>query len=192
MRQITTACLVSLALGASAAETSGFPPGYWDRMYGMGTQSGSYTIVMQVDDIGKTEADIDRRMSKAGATLTSLNNGYGFYNNRSNQHSKMIVYAMDSGRAESAAKSLFNLGQLQQFTNQRQIENSQLDEIKQKIKQLNAEIEGNSDALKRMPIASYFLNAQLVRLSQARDSYETALKKMTINITLVETASSTK
>ncbi len=189
MKAIIAAAVV-LGLGGSvlAAETP-FPPGYWDRGYATGNVNvNNFMLTLKVKSLPKAEEAVDRLISKFGGTMRNMNAGQNYYNYNmpTAQASKTFVYSLDAAKAEPAAKALFDLGELVQYNNQRPNADTQYDEIKAKIKQLQGELSANAEALKKMPIASYFLNTQLARLNQSKEAYDTGLKQANVTVTLLE------
>jgi hypothetical protein len=184
-----------LAAAAFAHADSSFPAGYWERSYyGSNAQSETVTAMLVVKNLVRAEAEIDRRITKAGGTLTSMNGNANQYSNgQPQQKMKNVTYSIEAGKADAAARSVFEFGELQQFSDQKQPQiSAQLDEIKKKLTQVDEEIAKNAESLKTMPIAAYFLNTQHDRLIQSRDSIESGMKKATITLTLSETPADKK
>lgn len=166
----------------SAAPAARYPDGYWERGYSSGQiNSVQYNIKIKVEDVDKAQSEVQRIMTEAGATLSG--NSWNNYGN--GRQDTSISYQIDAKKADQAAKKLFVIGDLQSYNAYRQIEKTALPEIEKKIEELTVEISGNQAALKKMPIADYFLNAQLKRLKQSRDAITAGLGRAVLNIGLV-------
>jgi hypothetical protein len=180
--------LVVLVLSCRASAVE-FPAGYWDRGYGTSQANIYYNVQLRVRNLARAEAEVDKRLSKAGGSMKSANSGYYSSANSSNQKQRSLSYTLDAGKAEAIVKSLFDLGDLQSYNNQKQIQSSQLDELRTKVKQIEEELREHAEPLKRMPISSFFLNRQLASLKQSLESYEASASKAAVNVTLTEQVS---
>ncbi|HBL17865.1 MAG: hypothetical protein A2X36_04075 [Elusimicrobia bacterium GWA2_69_24] len=83
---------------------------------------------------------------------------------------------------------LLDLGDLQSYSRQKNITPSAIRDIRERIEALSAELAENAEPLKRMPIASLFLNSKLAGFKQAEERYKRVEDKAVINLTLIETA----
>lgn len=183
---IAPALVVAILLSnAAVASDSPFPSGYWDQGYAtMNVQSENLTVALKVKELERAVTEVSRRMTKADVRVGNPGMYYGF---QRGTKSKSLSYIVPAGKAEATAKSLFSLGDLQQYNIQKpQQLNTQLEEIEKKLKKVQDELAENADALKRMPISSYFLTAQRDRLTQARDAYKAGLNTARIDVTLTE------
>jgi hypothetical protein len=169
------AFLLSLLAAAASAQDT-FPPGYWERGYSTSENYAQYNVTLRVRDLARAEADVDRLMAKAGGTLSNLGGRSG--------RTKTVSYSVPAKKADAASKSLFDVGELQQFSNYGGRVDSQAGEIDEKIKTLKGELAANSAALKRMPAATSLMNAQLNRLIQARTAIDNSLAKAVLHINL--------
>lgn len=179
------AFLLLLALplmSAAAAPVEKYPDGYWERGYATGpTQAVSYNVSIKVSDIDKAQGEVSRIMTAAGAALQG-SNPYS-YGNQS--RGRNLSYSIAAGKAEAAAKKLFGVGELHSYNFQRQIQKSTMEEVEKKIQEISAEIEANAAGLKKMPIAAYFLDKQLRRLKQSRDSLQAGLDRAVVSVSLM-------
>ena len=166
----------------SAAQGAQYPDGYWDHNYYTGqVNSIQYNIKLKIADMDTSQKEVQRIMNEAGATLSG--NAWNNYGGQKQEYT--ISFVIDAKKAEQTAKKLFVIGDLQSYNNYRQMEKSVLPEINKKIEELTAEISANTAALEKMPIADYFLTAQLKKLKQSRDSITAGLGRAILSITLI-------
>lgn len=182
------ACGIAVS-GAQASEQR-FASGYWDRGYATGNMSAViFNLSIKVDDLTKAESAVTKRLTKAGGSLQNMNNNSGYYGDAqaaAKRIVKNISFTLDSSKGEAAAKGLFDIGDLQQYSSSQQAAASQLEEIRAKLKQVQEELSTHADELKKMPIASYFLEQLQSRLTNSQDAYVSGLKRATINVALIE------
>jgi len=168
----------------SAAPASRYPEGYWERSYSSGNMSSvQYNIKLKVEDMEKAQGEVQRMLTEAGATLSG-NAWGGSYGNPKAE--RTLNFAIGVGKAEQAAKKLFAIGELQSYNTYQQVDKKTLAEIATKIKELSVEIAANQKALQKMPIAEHFLNSQLRKLKQSRDSISAGLDRAMLVITLAQ------
>jgi hypothetical protein len=168
----------------SAAPASRYPEGYWERSYSSGNMSSvQYNIKLKVEDIEKAQGEVQRMLTEAGATLSGNAWGGSYGNAKSD---RTVNFAIEARKAEQAAKKLFAVGELQSYNTYRHVDKKTLTEIGKKIEELTAEITANQKALQKMPIADHFLNSQLKKLKQSRDSISAGLDRAMLVITLTQ------
>jgi hypothetical protein len=183
--RIAAFCLFAAAATRAFADPASFPDGYWDRQYGFSQQwSVIYSVSLKVQSPPDARAQAIKLLEKAGATPAQ--GGYfGF--SRPGQAAQ-FAYLIPIERAERAAKSLFDLGDLQQYTNQKIGSADQLPEIRDKISALESELRENSAALEHMPIAKTLETSLLGRLTQARDAAQASAGTALISVALIDAA----
>lgn len=180
MRYLLLFALSLVAIAAGPGEK--FPDGYWERGYPNGqTQAVYYNVSIKVSDLDKAQAEVTRIMTAAGGTIQG-NNPFNYGNQGRGRN---LNFGIAAGKAEAAAKKLFSVGELHSYNSQRQLQKSSLEEIEKKIQEISAELEANAAGLKNMPIASFFLNSQLRKLKQSRDSLQAGLERAAVNVTLM-------
>jgi hypothetical protein len=191
MRNTLLLVLLAAALAAPAApaaETK-FPQGYWERGYPQQTVP-AITINMTIEaaDLEKSAARIEKILTHEGASRQDGRDERFYYNSGQNgaQSRKTLAFRIKASRARSAAKALFDVGDLLQFSTNRQDVSRQLDEIKSKLKAVDEESRSHSKPLEEMPISSYFLTQLHDRLSKAEDAYESGRDSATIFVTILE------
>lgn len=189
MRVLMSVWAVLASLPAIAAQAP-FPAGYWERSYGFGDSAAQISVSLRVKDMVRGEIEVDRLLTKSGAVMKSLNQNY--VQQGGSGRYKSLSYFIATDKADAAAKSIINAGELLNFSNNRSFDGSQGEELRRKIQQLEEESAGNAEILKKMPIASYFLNTNLTRLRQSREAMDAAVSRTTINVTLSEPRGETK
>lgn len=175
-------------LQVSAADTR-FSPGYWEQGYATGNMSAvMINLTLKVDDLAKAESAVAKRLTKSGASLQSMNNNIGYFGGQQSPKRavKNVSYTLESEPAERVARSLFDIGELQQYSTSQQAASAQLEEIRSKLKLVEEESAHHAEGLKEAPIAAYLLDQLRTRLTASRDSYEAGLKRATITVVLVE------
>lgn len=187
MKIVLTACLLATAGALAFAESGSYPDGYWDRQYGYAQQwSVMYNVSLKVQSPSSAREEAVRILEKAGARPAQG----GFYGFQRPGQAVQISYLIPVDKAERAAKRLFDLGDLQQYTNQKMGMTAQLPEIQEKIEALQSEMKENTAALERMPIARTIETSQLNRLAQARDATEASAGTAIISVALADASAS--
>lgn len=184
--RVLIAVLAALAALPALAADAPFPAGYWERGYGFGEAAAQINVSLRVKDLARAEVEVDRLLTKSGATMRSLNQGYGGYNGGQQPRQKSLAFFVPMEKSDAAAKSILDAGELQNFSSSRSSDGNQAEELRRKVQQLEEETAKNAESLKKMPIASYFLNFNLTRLRQSRDAMEAAASKALLNVTLIE------
>jgi hypothetical protein len=155
----------------------------WDREYGSG-QSASvrYFIHLKTADLDGIHEDIKRILSSVGADGRNSQTG--------RPSARQYSYVVPIDRAEAIAKKLTALGDLQEYSQNRQTPKDILKQLGERIEALENEIEGNTKALEKMPIARYFLTKKLDSYKRSKAAYEAsaARAEFVINITLEQSA----
>lgn len=178
-----------LTLIASSAHAQ-HPAGYWDKSYpnyDAQRYEANYNLTIKVRSLTKAMADAERRITKKGGSLLSLNTNYNAaaLSNRV----RTLSYSVNSATAEDTAKDLFSLGELQSYSATKANPND-LDEIRAKLKELTAERDSSAQCLTKMPISSYFIDSRINQLNQALASAESSRAKAAITLILTEPAES--
>lgn len=181
--------LLALSSCASAAfaQAAPWPDGYWDRQYGYGQPwSVLYMVNLKVDAPAEAREKAVKLLEQSGGR-PAQSGGYGGYG-RSGPY-QQLSYFVPVEKAEKAAKRLFSLGDLQQFSTQKAGAATQLPEIREKIAALEGERKTGAAELENLPIARTLLAAQLAKLTQARDSLEAGAGTALVNVTLGDASS---
>ena len=183
MLRLIACCLMMTAMAVRA--NAEHPAGYWDKIYGSGyVSAGNYGVSLQAKNAAKAASDADQRITKAGGRLVNMN-ASGTYELGSRKL-RTYTYSVDSKRAESLAKSLFDLGELASFTATHGNANTDADEIRSKLNELAAEKSGSSECLAKTPIASVLLEGKISQLKQALTAIETRDDKATLTLSFVD------
>lgn len=184
--------ILALALLASPSFASReYPQGYWEKTYNTGDlPAASYSVSVQVKDTGKAMTDVDRRITKAGGSLVSMNNSGSF--DSSGRQMRSLTYSLEAKSAEALAKSFFDLGELQNYSAQRNRGAKEADEIRDKLKELQGERDANSESLLKMPISANYLTGRITLLKQALAAIESGTTKATLQLSLIEPAPKVK
>lgn len=164
--------------------------GYWDREFGTGSNySMMYQVGLRVKDIDAAYLRVSAALTKAGATPSG--NTSNHWNGGGNRPpSRSFQFYVDAAKGEKAAKSLLDLGDLQNFNAQKQHGPDQLKELDERIALLQKEIDGSTDELEKLPIAKLLLTRKLDRYKQSKAAFETALSKAMIYVTLTSSEAS--
>ena len=179
------AVLLSAAAFAETPKT--FPDGYWERGWGFSQAAVNYQVTLKVVDADAAAAKVEKILAAGGATMTS-SNGNGYFGGDARRRMRCIQYSARSDNAEKLSKKLFDLGDLQSYNVNRYGGANAIKELEDRIGYLAEELESNKEALKKMPVASYFLNSQLAKLKQSRTTYEASASKAMIAVNLVTDA----
>lgn len=187
MRHLLLALALAQIAPAAFAQNAPWPDGYWERQYGYGQPwSVVYMVNLKVDAPAEAREKAVKLLEQSGGRPTQ-NGAYGGYG-RSLQY-QQVSYYVPIEKAEKAAKRLFSLGDLQQFSTQKAGAATQLPEIREKIASLEAERKAGAAKLESLPIARTLLAAQLAKLTQTRDSLEAGAGTALVNVTLSDASS---
>lgn len=187
MRHLLLALVLSSCASAALAQNAPWPDGYWERQYGHGQPwSVLYMVNLKVDSPAEAREKAVKLLEQSGGR-PSQSGAYGGYG-RSGQF-QQVSYFVPADKAEKAAKRLFTLGDLQQFSAQKGGGSTQLPEIREKIAALEEERKAGAASLERLPIARTLLSSQLAKLTQARDSFEASEGTALVNLTLSDASS---
>lgn len=177
--------LMLVLLASPSFASREYPQGYWEKTYNTGDiPAATYSVTVQVKDTGKAMNEVDRRITKAGGSLLSMNNSGSF--DSTGRQMRSLSYSLDAKSAEALAKSFFDLGELQSYSTQRNRGAKEADEIRDKLKDLQGERDANSEALLKMPISVNYLNGHITLLKQALAAIESGTTKATLQLTLIE------
>ena len=180
------ACALIVAVSSSFANAE-HPSDYWDKIYNTGYPSvANYAVTVQVKNVATAAAEADQRITKAGGSLTNMNSS-GAYD-QSGRQMRTFTYSIASKSAEALAKTFFSLGDLINFNATHNTSSKDADEIRDKLKELAAEKDGNADCLAKMPIATHLLEGRITQLKQALTAIESRGDKATLTLSLVEPA----
>lgn len=158
-----------------------YPAGYWERTYNLGeTPIASYSVNVLVPDIAKATAEVDRRMTKAGASLTNMNSY-----DQTGKTIKNMNYSVEARSAEAIAKGLFDLGDLQGYSAQKN-RGKEGEEIREKLAEMTAEQSSNAECLAKMSISANYLSTRLNHLRLALAAIESGGAKASLQISLTE------
>jgi hypothetical protein len=163
-------------------------PGYWERSYPTGYQYAVvYSVSLHVKSIPKSEEAVRKVVEQEGGSMRNDGNryfGYGGPQGRGRSQ-RTFQYDVAAEDADRVNKKLITLGELQNFSSNRQVNPESVAEVESKIDQISAEMSENSESLSHMPIASSLLSSTLSRLQQSKASYEAAQNKAAISVTLI-------
>lgn len=160
-----------------------YPANYWEKGYATsGVPAIYYNLSIQVKDLAKAAAEADRRITKIGGSLTSMNSQGPDGNGR---QTRTMNYAIDLKNAEATAKSFFDMGDLISYSSSRNAGQRDGDEISDKLKEITAERDENAACLAKMPIASYFLNGKIAQLKQSLATFEDGGAKASLALNLI-------
>ncbi len=183
MNQMLIAVAACLWSAAAFAQTAAWPDGYWERQYGSGQQwSVMYGIALKVESPSKARERAEKIFDQnQGRTAQG-----GYYGYSRGGATTQLSYLLPVSKAEKAAKQILSLGDLQQYSTQKNGMSTQLPEIREKIAVIEAERSANSAALESMPVARTLLASLLARLTQSRDSAESSAETALISLTLTD------
>jgi hypothetical protein len=193
MRFLMTALLVGLAVAAEAQPAKvtlkDNPEAYWNRGYGCSGSAENYNVTLRVGDVDSMAAKIDAIMTAAGAPSQMGNNNY--YGGYQQQRARQMGYSVPAKAADKLAKKLTDMGELMNYSMNRQSSGDTLKLIEERIAVLDSEL-SNTAALAKMPSATYFLQSRLNSLKQAREVCAASSSKSSISVNLQAKPAETK
>ncbi len=187
MNYSATVLLLSLtcAANASSAAWSDNPEAYWNRGYGCSQAAENYNITLKVDDIDVMAGKVDAVMTAAGAPSQLGNNSTGSMNDGSGTvRYRQMNYSLPSKAAEKLTKKLMDMGELINYSLNRQNATDTVKQLEERILALEGELKENEGLLLKMPAAAYFLRSKLNSLKQTRESCLAGVSKSAISISL--------
>lgn len=189
MPYLATAILLSVSLAAHAQPMGASisakdnPEAYWNRGFGCSQTADNYSIVLRVAEVEPVASKIDAVMTAAGAP-SQMGTNNNTYNGRGDQQrGRQMNYSVPMKAADKLAKKLMDMGELMNYSMNRQNSGDSLAQIRERIAVLEAEL-ANVEALAKMPSAAYFLRARLNTLKQNRDSCLTSVSRSSISVSL--------
>lgn len=197
MRFLLTALLLSLA-HAAHAQPMGMqisardnPEMYWNRGFGCSQTAENYNVALRVEDIDATAVKIDAMMTAAGApSQTGMNNNV-YYAGGMQQRTRQMNYSVPMKSADRLAKRLMDMGELMNYSLNRQNNGDSLKQIEERIAVLEGEL-ANASALAKMPSAAYFLRSRLNGLKQSREVCLAGVSRSSISVNLQPKPAETK
>lgn len=189
MRYATTAFLLSLSLPA-AAQPMGMqisardnPEQYWNRGFGCSQTAENYNVALKVVDIDATAVKIDAMMTAAGAPSQVGMNNNVYYGGGGQMRTRQMNYSVPMKAADKLAKKLMDMGELMNYSLNRQNSGDSLKQIEERIAVLEGEL-ANAAALSKMPSAAYFLRSRLNNLKQSREVCLAGVSRSSISVNL--------
>lgn len=187
MRLLMTALLVAIAGGVWAqmpkVTLKDNPEAYWNRGYGCSGNAESYNVTLRVADVDASAAKVDALMTEAGAPSQLGNNAYYAYNGGGQPRGRQMGYSIPAKSAEKLAKKLTDMGELMNYSMNRQNGGDALKQIEERIVVLEGEL-ANTEALEKMPSAAFFLRSRLASLKQSREVCMAAGSRSSISVSL--------
>jgi len=186
MRLLMTALLVGAAIAARAqmpkVTLKDNPEAYWNRGFGCSGNAESYNVTLRVSDVDAMAGKVDGMMTEAGAPSQLGNNAY-YYNGGGQARARQMNYSVPAKAAEKLAKKLTDMGELMNYSMNRQNGADALKQIEERIAVLEGEL-SNAAALEKMPSAAYFLRSRLTSLKQSREVCMAAGSRSSISVNL--------
>lgn len=187
MRLLMTALLSTLALAAHAQRmgpkitAQEHPDAYWNRGFGCSQTADSYNVTLRVGDVDAMAARIDAFMTDAGAP-SQMGTNNNFYSGGA-QRGRQLNYSVPIKAADKLAKKLMDMGELINYSLNRNQSGDSLAQIEERIAVLEGELK-NGDALAKLPSAAHFLNAKLKSLKQSREVCLAGATRSSISVNL--------
>jgi hypothetical protein len=191
MRLFITALLIAVA-GTVRAQMSKVTPkdnpeAYWNRMIGCSGSAESYNVTLRVTDTDVVAGKVDALMVEAGAPSQLGAAMYSYsYSNRpdgAQPRARQMSYSVPVKSAEKLAKKVSDIGELINYSMNRQNGGDAMKQLEERIAVLEGELE-NKDALEKMPSAAYFLRSRLNSLKHSREVCKAAGSRSSISVVL--------
>ncbi len=165
------------------------PESYWNRGYGCSSSAENYNVTLRVGDVDAMATKIDTMMTAAGApSQMGTNNNYF---NGNQQRGRQMNYSVPVKSADKLAKKLMDMGELLNYSLNRQNNGDNLKLIEERIAVLEVEL-ANENALEKMPAAAYFLKSRLTSLKQNRESCVAGTSRSSVSVNLQAKPAETK
>ncbi len=190
MRSLMTACLLGVSVSAQAQpmgmqiSARDNPEQYWNRGFGCSQTAENYNVTLRVAEVDATAAKIDALMTAAGApTQMGMNHQMYYGGAGGQQRGRQMNYSVPMKAAEKLAKKLMDMGELMNYSLNRQSNPDSLKHIEERIAVLEGEL-ANASALAKMPSAAYFLRSRLNGLKQSREVCLAGVSRSSISVNL--------
>ncbi len=182
MRLSTAALLAVILVSAARAQSAGpsmkeNPDAYWNRAFSCAQTASTYNISLQTADVNMTAAKIDQLMSQGGAPNQPMHN-----NSIEGQSQRSMSYFVPVKSADKLAKKLMDMGELLNYSMNRQNNRDTLLLVEERIAVLQGEID--SPALAQTTAAAHFVKTRLDQLKQVREMCVEGSKRSSIALNL--------
>lgn len=190
MRYATTALLWGLSLAAQAQpmgmqiSAKDNPEQYWNRGFGCSQTAENYNMTLRVEEVDAAAAKIDAQMTAAGApSQLGINNQMYYGGAGGQQRGRQMNYSVPIKAADKLAKKLLDMGELMNYSMNRQNSGDSLKQLEERIAVLEGEL-ANAAALAKMPSAAYFLRSRMNQLKQNREMCLAGATRSMISVNL--------
>lgn len=141
------------------------PEGYWNMGWNCGQSAESYSVTIVADDPATAFSKVDAVMVAAGApSQTASVHHYGRQQN--GEGARQAHYTLPLKAGEKAAKKVWEMGELTNYSVSRQNIPEMVRAIDERIDALSTELA--DEAIDRMPAARYFLKSRQGGLRETR------------------------
>lgn len=173
--------MVPNTLFAQKEDPDANPEGYWNRGWNCGQAAESYSVTIVVEDAAAVFEKVDAAMLRAGAATQRAN--MSIYRSHPNTESgRQVQYSMPLKAGEKAAKTVWDFGELTNYSVSRHKAEDSIKAIDERIKLVQDEL--SDRVLDRLPAARYFLKSKLSGLRQIRASCESGIGRSTVLVNI--------
>lgn len=189
MAFLVAAILLSVSIAAHAQPTrtaisaNDNPEAYWNRGFSCSQTADNYSLTLRVNEVDPVASKVDAVMTAAGAPSQIGTNYNAYFGGGGQQRGRQLNYSVPMKAADKLAKKLMEMGELMNYSMNRQNSGDALAQIEERIVVLEAEL-ANVGSLAKMPSAAYFLRTRLNGLKQNRDVCLAGASRSSISVSL--------